>query len=130
MSYLRKRMVRTKKSKRGLGDFSSAIEGLFSNVTNAAGAALSFSQDPYLPEVACRFEQLAAVNGGHAPGGCSETAPGLPGGVGLGKVVTPLRWYVYAQQHKWVYPVAIAAIIGIPMALGYSLGSGSRSSST
>jgi hypothetical protein len=37
-------------------------------------------------------------------------------------VLPVLRGYVYAQQNKWVYPVLVAAVIGLPMWVGYELG--------
>lgn len=126
MSYLRKRYGKRKR-KSALGDIASSLSSLFGNVENAAGAALSFSQDPYLPEVACRFNQLASINANQTPGACTDTPPNLAGGVGLRNVIVPLRAYVYAQEHKWVYPVAVAAIIGIPLFVGYQLGSGKKS---
>lgn len=83
---------------------------------------LDVASDPYLPEVACRIQQLQAVDRGQVVGECAETPDNLPGGVGLRTAMPALRAYVYAQQNKWVYPVAIAAILGIPFWIGYELG--------
>lgn len=130
MSYLKKRYAHKHKKKHGLsglGDLTSSLESLFSNAEGAVGAALNASQDPYLPEVACRFNQLAAINANHPVGTCNDTPSGLPGGIGLRNLIVPLRGYVYAQQHKWVYPLAIAAVVGVPMAIGYALGKGRKS---
>jgi len=114
MSILRKRYSRSRP--RAMGDVSSII--------NVIGTGVDVAQDPYLPELACRLEQLHSINLGQAPGACTTTAPGLSGGVGLGKIMPALRAYVYAEQNPWAWAVAAAAIIGLPMAIGYSLGKG------
>jgi hypothetical protein len=82
--------------------------------------------DPYLPEVLCRIQQLKAIDRGEPVTICVEAPEGIAGGVGLRNAMTPLRAYVYAQQNKWVYPLAVAAILGIPMWVGYELGKGSK----
>jgi hypothetical protein len=117
MSYLNKRYG----SRRALG---STIDDVLNNVVGATGSALDIASDPYLPEVVCRLAQLKQIESGGAVATCTDTADNLPGGVGLRNAVGPLRAYVYAQQNKWVYPVALAAIIGLPMWIGYELGKG------
>ncbi len=79
------------------------------------------SQDPYLSEVICRAGQLSDIEAGRAVKPCANLRDGMTGGIGLRKVVKPLRAYVYAEQHKWVYPVAAAAILGIPFLLGMAM---------
>lgn len=116
MSYLNKRYG----SRRSLG----SVDDVINTLTSAAGGALDIASDPYLPEVICRIAQLKTIQAGGTPAVCPDTADNLPGGVGLSAAVVPLRAYVYAQQNKWVYPVAIAAIIGLPMWIGYELGRG------
>ncbi len=97
-----------------------AMGDLASTIATAADIA----SDPYLQEVICRIGQLKQIDRGEAVGVCSRTAAGVPGGVGLRNAVPVLRGYVYAQQHKWVYPLAAAAIIGVPLWIGYHLGRG------
>lgn len=107
---------------RGVG-----LGGLEDIIKSAAGgvvAALDVASDPYLPEAVCRIAQLKQIEAGTAAGNCPTTPQGLPGGVGLRNAVTPLRAYVYAQQHKWVYPAALAALVGLPLLIGYQLGKG------
>jgi len=94
-----------------MGDLASAL----STAADVAG-------DPYLPEVICRIQQLKNIDRGETVATCIDTPEGVAGGVGLRNAMTPLRAYVYAQQNKWVYPLAVAAMIGIPMWLGYELG--------
>lgn len=99
-----------------MGDLASTI-----------ATALDVAGDPYLPEIVCHIQQLKAIDHGEAVPVCAETPDGVVGGVGLRNAIWPLRGYVYAQQNKWVYPIVVAAIIGLPMWLGYELGRGSRS---
>lgn len=115
MSIIRNRYARSGRSP--LGSTASSIISIL-------GTGVDVAQDPYLPEFACRLEQLHAINVGVAPGACSTTQAGLGGGIGLGKVMPAVRAYVYAEKNPWVYAVAALAIVGLPMAIGYSLGKG------
>lgn len=122
MGYLRKRMRVRKKAMSGLGDVTSIVN----SVTNALGVSLDIANDPYLSETVCHIGQIQQIHNKQAPGQCTETPDGLVGGVGLARAVKPLRYYVYAEQNKWVYAVAAAVIIGVPMLVGYDLGKGSK----
>lgn len=95
----------------GMGDLASTIN-----------TAVDVASDPYLAEVICHVGQLKAIDHGEPVGVCAETPDGVAGGVGLRNAIPVLRAYVYAQQHKWVYAVAAAAFIGLPMLIGYRLG--------
>lgn len=123
MGYIRKRKVKRQGPvMEALGDLASTITNLASTV----GIAADLATDPYLPETVCRVGQLKALNANQRAGACATTKDNLGGGVGLRKFVKPLRGYVYAQQHKWVYPAAVAAILGLPFIIGYAAGKGSR----
>lgn len=98
-----------------MGDLASTIT-----------TALDVAGDPYLTEVVCHVAQLKAIDHGEAVGVCAQTPDGAVGGVGLRNAIPVLRAYVYAQQNKWVYPLAVAALIGLPMWLGYEIGKGHR----
>jgi len=103
----------------GLGvDFSTIAEG----VSTAADVAA----DPYLPETICRTRQLLAIEGKRPVPVCTRTRDGLQGGIGLRKAMPVMRGYVYAETHRWVYPAAIAAVIGVPFLLGFFVGKGAR----
>lgn len=121
MSYLRKPPT-SRYARRGsppaMGDLASTITNLASGV----GIAVDLANDPYLPEMICRVSQLRDINAGKKPPPCGNTAPGLAGGVGLRKVMPGVRAYVYSQEHKWVIPAAVAAVVGIPFLIGYALG--------
>ncbi len=106
----------------GLGDLSSIV----SSIESAVGTTINVASDPYLPETLCHMAQLQQIGAGRPPATCTELPAGIPGGVGLGPMMPPLRAYVYAQAHPWAYAVAAAVVIGIPLALGYTLGKGSK----
>jgi hypothetical protein len=92
------------------------------SITDTIDTVLDFASDPYLAEVVCRVGQLKQIDHGEPVKACGVTPSGVAGGVGLRNAIPALRAYVYAQQNKWVYPVAIAAAIGLPMWIGYELG--------
>lgn len=94
------------------------------SVAGVVSAAVETANDPYLEEVICRAGQLKAVDAGAAVPSCPNTADNLPGGIGLYRAVKPLRAYVYAEQHKWIYAVAALGIIGLPLLIGFELGKG------
>ena len=106
----------------GLGDASSVV----SKVVSGVQTAVDVSADPYLSETICRVQQLIAIENNRPVPICNETPSGLVGGIGLRRAMPILRGYVYAQQHPWVYPVAGAVAVGIPVLIGYLLGKGSR----
>lgn len=96
------------------------------DLASILGAAEGIADDPYLPEMVCMINQLKQINNNLPVAVCTPTADGLPGGVGIGSIIAPMRAFVYAQQNKWVYGVAALALIGLPMWLGYELGKESK----
>ena|SRR5258705_8123616 len=103
--------------------------GLGMSVSEITGAVSSMARaltDPYLPETICRAKQIYAIRAGLPVPTCAKTKPNLPGGIGLRKAVVPARGFAYAEQHKWVYPVSVAAVLGIPFVLGYLIGKKKR----
>lgn len=121
MSYLPRKRRRARGALQGLGDLTSIVN----TVSNALGTAVNVADDPYLPEVVCHIGQLQQINAGRAPGECTSLPDGLPGGVGLGSAIKPLRFYVYAKQHAWVFPAVVVGLFGLPFLLGYEYGKGS-----
>lgn len=106
--------TRTRRPRQAMGD-------LLSTLTTAVDVA----NDPYMPEIVCRIQQLKAIQGGQAVAVCADTPDGTAG-IGQGPVMPALRAYVYAQQNPWVYPVAAAVVLGIPFLLGLRIGEGRR----
>lgn len=121
MSYTRNRYRRPRPHV-ALGDAASTITNLMATV----GIATDLATDPYLPETICRVGQIKALNAGKQPAACVVTPMNKTGGVGLRKFIKPLRGYVYAEQHRWVYAAAVVGVIGVPMLLGYALGKASK----
>jgi hypothetical protein len=107
----RKRYGRPMRPQLAMGDLASSI-----------GTAIDVASDPYLPEVLCHVQQLKQIDHGEAVAVCADTPDGVIGGVGLRNAIGPLRAYVYAQQNKWVYPLAVLAVLGIPLWVGFELG--------
>jgi hypothetical protein len=123
MSYLHKRITKRRRAgMSGLGDLTSLIN----SIGGAVGTSVDIASDPYLPEVLCHIGQLKQINAGNDPGACANAVDGMQGGVGLARAVKPMRAYVWFEQHKWAYAVAAAAIIGVPMLIGYDIGKGKR----
>jgi len=96
------------------------------SIENALGAGVSVADDPYFNEVLCRIGQLHAIRTHAAVPVCQDTPLGLPGGVGLERVILPLRAFVFAEANPWAYVVGAAVLFGVPMLIGYQLGRGSR----
>lgn len=101
---------------------SSGRGGLGDTISTLASAAA----DPYLSETICRVGQLKAIENSQPVPPCPTTVPGLPGGVGLRKVMPALRAYVYAEQRPWVYPALVGAVVGVPLLVGYLIAKGGR----
>lgn len=108
MGYLRRYTQRRRRP--AMGDVISTV--------------VDVANDPYLAEVACRIQQLKQIESGQTPGECAQTPDNLPGSVGLRNAMPFLRAYVYAEQNKWVYPLAAVAILGLPLWIGYEMGKG------
>lgn len=109
-----------------MGDSASDLMDRLKQYANTAIAVGSQVQgvleDPYLPEIACRINQLHAIEKKTPLPPCAKTPPGKRGGIGLRNVAPVLRAYVYAEQHPIVKPVAIAALLGVPFLVGYLVG--------
>ena len=104
-------------------------------VAGVAGGAVA---DPYLPEVACRLSPLQALTTGRTPAqiltgkkttvpvpACKATPLGQKG-IGVEQAIRPLRAAVYVGRNPSVVWLGAAAIVGVPLLLGYMLGKRSR----
>lgn len=98
--------------------------GALGGLTDLVVAGVNVANDPYLGEVMCHLNQLQVIKAGGEAGPCAKTPPGISGGIGLSRAVVPMRAYVYAEGHKWVYALAAAGILGLPFLLGYRIGKG------
>lgn len=106
-----------------LAQKASSLVAKLSNVgSQVLDSAMHVVEDPALPEVACRVNQLWAIENKRTVPACPKTSTTLRGGVGLRQVLIPMRGVVYAQQHPWVKPAAVAAVLGVPFLIGYLVG--------
>jgi len=91
-------------------------------IGDTISAAANVVNDPYFNEAVCLAGQLRSVERGEPVIACAKTPPNLAGGAGLRSLMPALRGYAFAQQNKWVYPLALAALFGVPALIGYELG--------
>ena len=105
----------------GLGDIDvSKILSYASKVPQYATTIMEVIDDPYLPETACQIDRVYEARHGYPIKTCNKMPPdGSSSGLGLNRAIPVLRAVAYAEQHKWIYPLAVAAILGIPFMLGY-----------
>lgn len=96
--------------------------GILDTIIGDVSTGAAVVSDPYFGEVMCRVGQLKAVRANQSPPPCPSTPLGLPGGVGLGKLILPLRGFVLAEQYPILYPIAAFALIGLPFLIGYQWG--------
>lgn len=94
------------------------------DVASAAKLAATVTTDPYFGEAVCRVQQLKAIESKTAVPACATTRAGIAGGVGLGRAMPALRFYVNASRKpgKWPLYAALAAAVGVPLAIGYAIG--------
>jgi hypothetical protein len=109
-----------------LGDVDvSTILKYASKLPQYAEAIAEVIDDPYLPETACRVTQVYQARHDLPVKTCTPTVAGAgSSGIGLNRAIPVMRYVTYAERHKWVYPVTVAAILGIPFLLGYQMGRG------
>jgi hypothetical protein len=91
------------------------------DVLDSITTTLDVASDPAMPEVVCRVQQLQAIDRGQTVPVCAQTPDGV-GAPWIQNVLPVLRGYVYAQQNKWVYPLVVLGVIGLPLWVGYELG--------
>lgn len=95
---------------RALGDLTS----LLTSAGKGLDAATNILQDPYFNEVAGLVVQLHKLE---QPSTSTPGASSKPG-IGLDKVVGPLRTYVKVRQNPWMLYAGLFALFAIPYALG------------
>jgi hypothetical protein len=91
--------------------------------------------DPYFPEAICHVDQIIALRKNRkftqamlgkkptvAVPTCYETAPGIPGGIGVEQALRPLRAAVYVHEHATLVALSAVAMVAIPFFLGVAVG--------
>lgn len=93
-------------------------------ISDVLSAGVNVAQDPCLTEVAKLTIQLHTLE---QPKAVGATAPAsTEKGIGLCRVVTPLRAYVWTRKHPWSVPLGAVAVIGGLVGLGYVMGRRAR----
>lgn len=93
----------------GIGDLAS--------ITSAAQVALRIKEDPALPEVVTLVEKIKSLSSGGGP-----SSPSTELGVGLRRIVTPLKGFVAYKEHPWILPAFVSGIGFAIFALGMIAG--------
>jgi hypothetical protein len=118
MSYVRKPSAGPKRA--ALGSVLDDINAYLGKAGAALDSVKVILDDPALPQVTGIVMDLHRLE---QPGGKGDSIKGI----GLKRLVTPLKAYRYTRQHSWALPVAMAAVVALPFAIGYALGKGKRS---
>jgi hypothetical protein len=84
-------------------------------VGDILGAAGNVASDPALPQVVALVTEIKGLSSG-GPSRPS-TGPSEPG-IGLRRIVTPLRAYVAYKRHPWILPAFAGGIVIGIFALG------------
>jgi hypothetical protein len=127
-------MAYTSRKSRYATPMGDSLSDLIKCGQSAVGAAIGGATDPYLPEVICRVAQLQALGKDRSPlqamfgkkptvtvPACAVTPAGK-GGIGLERAVRPLRALVYVNRHPTTAWLGLAALLGVPMLVGYMIG--------
>lgn len=83
---------------------------------DAASVALKVAGDPALPTVVSLVSEIKALSskGGSSSSSSSSSGPGI----GLSKIVTPLRAFVAYKKRPWIAPALIGGVVVGIFALG------------
>lgn len=99
------------------------IPALIARARELGTTALQLLEDPYLSEFTCLITRLNAIEAGQNPGRpCKKTPKGLPGGIGLEDVITPIRVFTNFKQKPVLGVVGITLIVSSLVGLGYLWG--------
>lgn len=93
-------------------------------IQSTATAVFKVTEDPYLTETVCHALRLSKLEDKLDPGPpCTVRNFGKPTkGIGLHKIIKPLRFYVRTQEHKWLLPALVVGGVSGLLLLGYTLG--------
>jgi hypothetical protein len=88
-------------------------------VTDVASMALRVAGDPALPTVVSLVTEIKGLTSSSSSS--SSSVPSGPG-IGLSKIVTPLRGFVAYKKHPWIAPALIGGTVLIIFSLGVAAG--------
>ncbi len=92
-----------------------------SSATDAAQGFLNVVTDPCLPTVGQLLLRLHELEAKSAEANNTPVQPSI--GIGLCKVVTPLKAVVFIRENPIVGAIGIAGFLGVFVGIGYRLGS-------
>jgi hypothetical protein len=97
--------------------YYSAIGAALDDATNVATVALRVAADPALPTVVSLVSEIKGLTTSSGP-----STPSTEPGVGLSRIVTPLRAFVAYKKHPWIAPAFIGGAVLSIFALGVMSG--------
>lgn len=110
-------------------DVAKVAKAVIDKAAPALKAAGKVLEDPALPEVSKLVLKLHDIEQRRA----KPKVPGQPSkpsapvkGVGLARVVKPLKIFVEVREKSWILPVAIGVAVLVPFTLGYFVGKGRK----
>lgn len=113
---------------RALGASAEDIAGALAKIVTYgaklpqyANTIAEIIDDPYLPEVACRVDQIYDARKKYPIKACTNT-PGSPASPLFQRAMPVIRGVAYAEQKPWVYPVFFGVLFGVPALVGYAIG--------
>lgn len=117
MSYVSKR--------EGLGlsfsDVKAVVKGAIAQGPDVITATKLIIEDPALPRIAGLVEELHGLEQSSPSKPGRPSRPSVPG-IGLKRVVTPLRLYTVGKERPVLGYAMLGGILAAPVLLGYILG--------
>jgi hypothetical protein len=104
------------------GDWASDLTTALSTASTGLAAGKAILTDPYLIETVNLVVELHKLEQGPKKPGSTTSSSSQPG-IGLKRVVGPLRTYVaLRRQGPWVLPALALGVAGAIFATGYAMG--------
>ena len=98
----------------------SQTKSVVDKIKPVVAAAEQILADPALPEVTQQVMKLREIEKQRAKGQPSAGKPAP--GIGLGRIVKPLKFFVKTREQPVYGWLIVAAIIGLPFLVGYKFG--------
>jgi hypothetical protein len=105
--------------------YYTGIGGVAGTVESAATVALRVADDPALPTVVSLVQEIKSLSSGG--GASTPSGASTERGVGLSRIVTPLRGFVAYRKHPWIVPAFVGGVFLTIFSLGVMTGRRRRS---
>jgi hypothetical protein len=97
-----------------------ALQQYAPKVAAVVGIGQDILGDPALPEVIALTKKIVALE---TAGKKPSTKPTVKTpGIGLSRVVGPMKGYIFYKQNPWILPVGIGFVLLMPALIGYKVG--------